>query len=215
MKDLLFFILFISLLTTVIGAIPYLIWLFKSVKKKDWKKVKLLASIPIAFYLILISSTYLAHQSDFYNYFVNVFGTEFDYEDPILEYHSDRAFNGDGISYEMYKLPVKVRERFSQKGLSALKNYPSEVYDGWSIVHWQKIPYKENHQSLFNMLLVSDVFFDDSSKSKIIKQAQESISSPNTFYACFYYRNITSPLNVTLFIIDLEKNLFFRLNIDT
>ena len=106
------FIWLIAFGVVVLGGIPYLIWVIISALNKRWRKLVILAAVPVAAFGILLITTGIIDRAEYKNYLSDIYDTDVDYDDPVFEYDSERSFNGDGSSIEIYELPDSIRERF-------------------------------------------------------------------------------------------------------
>lgn len=100
------------LLITILGFIPYEIWIAYTDFKRRWKRVGIQIGIPVVVYSILLGASALITpmiQADNLN---DRYDCEVSLGEPIYEYDSERSFNGDGYSFSVYPLPSTVRKRF-------------------------------------------------------------------------------------------------------
>ena len=86
------------LLITMLGCIPYGIWIICSIFKKKWKRVCFQIAFRVAVYVGVAGLSTLSSSKAHAEYLDGLYDAEEELGSPIFEYDSDRSFNGDGYS---------------------------------------------------------------------------------------------------------------------
>ena len=199
----------LSMIVTLIGCIPYGIWVTRSALKKRWKKVAIQIGAPVAFFALLVGATPIANSYASDRYFRDLYDTDVELADPKFEYDSDRAFNGDGYSISIHDLPTKIRDRFEDPDSRLLNEFPKRPHyrSDWSVVTWKATPFDSGIDKYLNFALVGS--------SAHSKEIRDALSRKGAFYAFFHYDHGGSPGNIDFFIVDLVSGLLYSINVNT
>ncbi|MBK1881114.1 hypothetical protein JIN85_01740 [Luteolibacter pohnpeiensis] len=135
-------ILGIVLSITILGFIPYMIWVILTAFKKRWKKVSLQIAIYVTTLTLPIAGLFLFKTKDHQTYLAGLFDTEVELAVPVYDYDSERSFNGDGLSFAVYELPATIRTRFENADLRLLSEFPKRpnYRNRWEFEHWRQTP---------------------------------------------------------------------------
>ena len=214
MVDVITTLWLLSILIAFFGCIPYLIWIIKTIKKRDFKKVRNQVLAPIVFYIALNGLSIIVNKIDYKLYLKNVFDTSVSFDDPIYSYESERAFNGDGYSLTVHTLPKEIEERFKNFDQKLKSSYPIKpaYRDKWETIHWQKAPITDKFTPYFNFAL-SEPYGKKKKLKEHLKSISSAIKGPNVYYSFFYYDHSKDfPGNIDLFIIDLKNKMVYLIN---
>ncbi len=124
MSDLVTAIWGIVFLFTLLGCLPYGIWIIYTAVKKRWKRLGLQVGIPFVAYLLLQGVSWIVYEDAYNRYLEELYDTEVDLGQPIFEHDSERSFNGDGYSISVHELPSTIRSRFETADKRLLSDFP-------------------------------------------------------------------------------------------
>ena len=212
------FIWAIALGVGVLGAIPYVIWMVVTAVKKRWRKLSILIVIPFATWGILTVTTGFMDRAAYRGYLSGIYDTEVDHGDPISEYHSTRAFNGDGFSIRTYRLSDSVRKRFESPDKSLLTQFPKRpsYRDDWDTEHWREAPFEPEHEDYLSFALG---YYGGENISVLSQHMNDEIRSAlkrkGTFYSFFKKDHGNHPGNIDMFIVDLAGGRIYEINNNT
>jgi len=205
------------LLITILGFIPYGIWIIYSIFKKKWKRVGLQIAIPVIIYASLAGIAALTNSRNHAAYLAGLYDCNVSLGPPIYEYDSDRSFNGDGYSFSVYELPPTLRKRFESLDQRLLNEYPKHpsYRDHWSFEHWREAPLEDKFTEYLNFALSS---YDSGQASELtthFEAIRTALSRRGTYYAFFYYSTSENIGNIDLFIVDLVQGRLYSINHNT
>ena len=215
MGDIINLILRAVFTVTIFGCIPYCFWMMVTVLKKRWKLLCLQLSIPFAGFIMIAGLSWIANKGADDRYLEGLFDTSgIALDEPIFQYHSDRAFNGDGYSIVIYELPANVRARFEAVDEKLLTDFPKHpsYRDHWSFERWKPAPLDEEFQNHLNFALSS---YDSRKEPELVEHFERIrgiLSGINAYYAFFYSG---MPGNIDFFIVDLGGNCLYFINHNT
>jgi hypothetical protein len=207
----------IVLLITILGSIPYGIWMICSIFNKKWKRVCFQIAIPVAVYTSLAGLSTLSSSKAHADYLAGLYDTEVELGTPLFEYDSDRSFNGDGYSFSVYALPSNIRKRFEAADDRLLKEYPKHpsYRSHWQFERWREAPFDDKFKEYLDFALSS---FDEGNASELTEHfaaIRSALQRKGTFYALFYHRPSGHVGDVDFFIVDLSAGLLYSINHNT
>ena len=207
----------ILLLITILGCIPYGIWIIYSIFKKKWKRVGFQIAIPVAVYVVLAGLSTLSSSKAHAEYLDGLYDAQVELGSPIFEYDSDRSFNGDGYSFSVYELPAKIRKRFESVDDRLLTEYPKHpsYRNHWQFEPWRQAPFDDKFKEYLDFALSS---YDEGNASGLTKHfaaIRSALQRKGTFYAFFYNRPSGHVGDVDFFIVDLIEGRLYSINHNT
>jgi hypothetical protein len=217
MYDILTAIQGIVFLITILGCVPYGIWIIYSLFKKRWQRVAIQVTIPVAVYVCLAGISALCSSKIHADYLSGVYDAEVKLGPAIFEYDSERSFNGDGYSLSVYELPAGLRKRFESVDDRLLTEYPKRpsYRNHWKFEHWREAPFDDKFKEHLDFALSSC----DSGKAPGLSSRFESIrkamARKGTFYAFFYNDPGGYIGDIDLFIVDLVEGRLYSINHNT
>ena len=217
MSDIVIAIWGIAFLVTLLGCIPYGIWMIYTAVKKRWKRLGLQIGIPIIGYGLLIAVSSMVNAVAYERYLEGLYDTEVSLGSPIFEYDSDRAFNGDGYSISVYELPPSIRTRFEAADETLLSDYPKHpsYRDHWSFERWRRSPFDEEFEEYLDFALSSYDAGNASEVTKHFEAIRSALKSEGSFYAFFYNRPSSYVGDVDFFVVDLVSGRLYSINHNT
>ena len=200
----------IAFAIAVLGGIPYLIFIVRTTKQKRWSKLALLLVVPTLSYGALYLSSDRIDELSYQAYLKDIYGTRAGLGKAVSQQHSERSFNGDGASMEVYPLSDSIRTRFESADDRFLKSYPKQpgYRSGWIKQHWRRSPI----DPAFSQYVSFALFAAHHEESEKIRAA---LSRPGAFYSFFHYDHGNSPGNIDMFIVDLQGGLIYQINVNT
>ena len=217
MYDILTAIRGIVLLITILGCIPYGIWIIFSLFKKKWKRVGFQIAIPVAVYACLAGVSALSSSKIHADYLAGLYDCDVTLGPAIYEYDSERSFNGDGYSFSVYELPATIRQRFESADQRLLTEYPKHpsYRDHWSFEHWREVPFDDKFKEYLDFALSS---YDSGKASELtshFRAIRNALTRKGTYYAFFYYSPSDNIGDIDLFIVDLVEGRLYSINHNT
>ena len=211
------FIWLIAFGAAVLGGIPYLILMIVTAVKKRWRKFGILAAVPVVAYGLLVITTGFIDRAAYKSYLSDIYGTTVDYDEPIFEYSSDRSFQGDGYSIEVYELPDSIRKRFESADFDFLNRFPKRpsYRDDWETQTWREAPFDSSFDAYLSFALSSYDAGNASGLSGHFADIRSALMSERTFYSFFKYDHGDHPGNIDMFIVDLEQGRVYEINHNT
>ncbi len=202
---------------TILGCIPYGIWIIYSMFKKKWKRVGLQIAIPVAVYACFAGIATLSSSKAHADYLVGLYDTEVEFGPAVFEYNSDRSFNGDGYSFSVYELPAKIRKRFESADARLLTEYPKQpsYRNHWQFEHWREAPFDDKFREYVDFALSSYDAGNASELTKHFESIRSALQRKGTFYAFFYNRPSGHVGDVDFFIVDLTEGRLYSINNNT
>jgi len=208
----------IVLLITVLGCIPYGIWVIYSSFKRKWKRVALQVAIPLAVYATLAGISALCssrihadYLSGLYDVDISTLGT------PLFEHDSERSFNGDGYSISIFELPDSIRQRFESPDEKLLTQYPKHpsYRNHWKFEHWREAPFDSRFQNQLDFALNSYSSEASPELASHFESIRKSLTRKGTYYAFFYNDPSGYIGDIDFFIIDLIGGRMYSINFNT
>ena len=203
-----------AILVAVLGSVPYAVWIAVTLIKRRWRKLGYMCAVPVSVYALLFLLTFVI--SGFEERFENrgVFGVFTAFRDPVFEYDSPRAFNGDGYSISIYTLPASVRKRFETADPEFLGKFPRRpaYRSAWFAEPWRQSPIDKRFERYLSFALST---YGTSELSVPFAAIREALAEPGTFYSFFAYDHGDYPGNVDFFIVDLKRNRLYIINHNT
>jgi hypothetical protein len=217
MSDIVTAIWGIAFLVTLLGCIPYGIWMIYTAVKKRWKRLGLQIGIPIIAFGLLAGASAIVNAGAYERYLEGLYDTEVELGPPIFEYDSERAFNGDGYSISVYELPSSIRTRFEAADERLLSEYPKRpsYRDHWSFERWRRSPFDGRFQEYLDFALSSYDAGNASELTNHFEAIRSALKSEGSFYAFFYYRPSDYVGDVDFFIVDLFGGRLYSINQNT
>ncbi|KLU07474.1 hypothetical protein RISK_000552 [Rhodopirellula islandica] len=214
MSDTSIFIWLIAVAVGVLGCIP---WLIVSAAKKRWRSLGIQIAAPVLLFAALLLVTRLIDHAGYRSYLNNVYDASVVLGPPVFEYNSERSFNGDGYSFEVYKLPDSVRSRLQAPDGRLFADFPKRptYRDHWETKHWREAPLDPAFSEDLSFALSS---YDESKATGLTEHfdnIRSSITRNGTFYSCFKYDPGDYPGNIDLFIVDLHAGRIYHINHNT
>ncbi len=207
----------IAFVVTLFGCIPYGIWVIYTAVKKRWKRVGLQVGIPLAALVLLLGVSAIVNTGAEQRYLDGLFDTKVMLADPIFEFDSERAFNGDGYSISVHELPAAIRTRFEAADERLLTDFPKHpgYRNHWSFERWRRTPFDEKFSKYVDFALRS--FDTDRARglSEQFESIRKALSSDGAYYAFFYYSHGDHIGDIDLFIVDLAGNRLYLINHNT
>lgn len=209
-------LLTILFLIAAIG-LAYLIWIIRAALKHQWHKLTILVSIPVVAVGILCLWSWTSHRFEYARYLKDVFDTKVVLGPAIYSYDSERAFNGDGYSIAVYKLPQSIRDRFTSTDKGLFTDFPRRPYykSHWNTVYWRKAPFDDSLSVLLQFALSTLDARNAKGLGDQFDAIKTALRKPTTFYAFFYNGTKTCVGDVDLFIVDLDADRLYTINLNT
>ena len=200
---------------TILGCVPYGIWIIFSLSKKRWKRVGLQFAVPVAVWACLLGISALCAPRILADYLAGIYDCEVTLGPPIFEYDSERAFNGDGYSLSVYDLPDSIRRRFKSVDERLLTEYPKHprARDHWQFEHWREAPFDGKFQEYLDFALTK--FSSSPELSTHFESIRKGLDRKGTYYAFFYYMIGNSVGDIDFFIVDLDESRLYAINHNT
>jgi hypothetical protein len=201
MDKLILFVIFsfVAFLLLCVAAYAALI-LFLLVKKR-WKPAVMM--IVIAAFLCASPSLYIKMKSR--RFFQNTFNVAAELVDPIHEY-SNRDFQGDGATFDVYELPESIRERFESPDKEWMSDYPLQLED-YAMIPWQESPIEPRTQKYIEFAM--GLHDPNSAKEGYLSKAHQAIRRENAFYSICFKTDGENLRFVCVYIVDLEDSLIY------
>jgi hypothetical protein len=217
MNEALTYIWSVTILIAILGAIPYLIWMYRTARKRLWRKLGLLVTFPALYFGALSSVSYIADDYAYARELEMTFNTKVKLGKPIYSYESPRSFNGDGYSIWVYNLPESVKLRFESFDKSLAADYPHkpDYRSHWKTVAWQMTPLSSEHNDYLDFALSSYDLHNNPELKSIYDDIRVLMKTPGTFYAYHYYDPGDYPGNIDMFIVDYLNNRLIVINHNT
>ena len=214
----------IAFLIAAFGCIPYGIWVIYTVLKKRWKRLMVQVAFPLAVYLLLLGGSAIesigAEERDaraYKEYLEGLYDAEVDLGDPIFEYRSRRAFNGDGYSISVYELPPAIRTRFESADAKLPSEFPKrpDYRSDWEVELWKRAPYDETYSAQLDFAVTRYHGEPESGLTEQFEQIRKVLSSDEAYYAFFFTGSSDYVGNIDFFIVDLEGGRLYSINHNT
>lgn len=207
----------IVLTITILGCIPYGIWILHSLFKKKWKRVGFQIAIPVTVYACVAGVSLHSSSRAHADYLVGLFDTEFEPGEAIFEYDSDRAFNGDGYSISVFELPAKIRKRFESADARLLSEFPKlpNWRKEWRFERWSEAPMDDRFKNHLDFALSSYDAGKAPGLSSKFEAIRKALNRKGTYYALFYSGGGASIADIDLFIVDLAEGRLYIINHNT
>lgn len=207
----------IVLLITILGCIPYGIWIIYSLFKKKWKRVGFQIAIPVAVYACLAGASAFSSSKVRAEYLAGLYDCDVTLGPAVYEYDSDRSFNGDGYSFSVYELPYTIGQRFESVDHRLLTEYPKHpsYRNRWSFERWREAPSDDKFKEYLDFALSS---YDSGNAPELtahFRSIRNALARKGTYYAIFYYRPSNHIENIDLFIVDLVEGRLYSINHNT
>ncbi|MDP1581369.1 MAG: hypothetical protein Q8M02_13935 [Candidatus Didemnitutus sp.] len=202
------------ILLSIVGGIVYLIWMIVTAFKKRWKKLGYQFASAVVYVGLLYVAGVLHDRYEEAQYFRGVFAVSGTLPTPTFSYDSERAFNGDGYSIQVFALPKSVRERFEsfdEKALGALPQKP-DYRSQWKTSPWRKTPMQSSENKYLDFALSN---FGPAEVRYHQKAIRELVGKTGSYVAYFYFDHGDYPGNIDLFVVDLEGNRLYLINFNT
>lgn len=217
MYDILMMVTFIVVLLTILGCLPYAIWVIYSLFKKRWKRVGLQIVIPLAIYAVLFSADAFFSAREHADDLNGLFDAQVTLGPTIFNYESVRSFLGDGYSISVYELPSAIRQRFESPDQKLLTEYPKHpgYRDHWKFEHWREAPFDDVFKEYLDFALSTSGPENREGLELQFEAIRKALARKGTYYAFFY--NVPSGYvgDVDFFIVDLVEGRLYMINLNT
>lgn len=217
MEDFMIGALAIVILVTIVGCIPYGIWMICSIHKRKWKRFRLQIAIPFAVSTVLMGLWMIGSAKVRRDHLAEIYGTEVELGSAIFKYDSERSFNGDGYSFSVYELPDSVRTRFEAADQNLLSSYPEkpDYRSDWKVVRWRESPLDPGYREYLDFALSSYDRDQAAALSPHFDRIRLALSRGGIFYAFFHKDHGDHAGNIDLFIVDLKEARLYEINHNT
>lgn len=208
----------LTIVSLLLGAIPFLIVLCVRVWRREWRRVRLWVATPVLVLLGVFGLTSglnaLANMLDRERIFgerVWLGFSEFDYD-------SERTIHGDGYSMAIYALPEKIQRRFEAGDTGWMSGMPMSLSmrKDWRAEHWREAPIDPQLKRVLDFALSGFTGPTDPIELKNRgDEVREALSRPKVYYA--YYVNDVGGFisNVDFYVVDLVRQRLYRINCNT
>lgn len=195
-------------------AIRYVRYMVESTRAKRCRTLAKLIAVPILALGMLIVATRIVARVSYSSYMSDIYDVEVNHGEPIFEYHSSRAFNGDGYSLQVYKLGASIRDRFIVADAYLFEHFPkrSKNRDHWDTVSWREAPCDPDFDVYISFALSGG---NGSGLAEHFDDIRAALKRRGTFYSFFKFDPSTYPMNIDLFIVDLRRGRVYEINCNT
>lgn len=128
----------------------------------------------------------------------------------LLEsYYPERAFNGDGLSLEVFKVSEEIESESFTKTWQ--DSYPKKIdsKDDWSVVEWHSINSEERDDEIISFVFPSDA--ENETMQSILDKVEGSKLDENTMISYIIFEKESDIgvhlLDAVVFIYDEGSNL--------
>jgi len=206
-----------ALLTAILAAIPYLIWMWRTARNRNWRKLTKQVCIPVAAFFILYIVTAGLEEHQFSKDLQLTFDTKVSLGHATYSYESSRSFQGDGYSVWVYKLPESIKVRFSTFDKLLAEEFPKlpEYRSNWNSMAWRQTPFTPDHKQYIDFSLSTYDSRDEPALDKLFDEITDLLSQPGSFYAFLYKSHGDYPGNIDMFIIDMKSERLIVINHNT
>ncbi|MCW1916580.1 hypothetical protein OJ996_23535 [Luteolibacter sp. GHJ8] len=204
----------IVLLGALVGVIPFLFALVRTIRGKQWPRLRKLVLIPLLGFGLFLGANAAVRHFSYREYLANLFDTKVALGKPVFAYDSERSFNGDGYSITVYELPDPIRQRFSSADERLLSEFPKRpgYRKHWQSESWRRTPFEARFAREVDMAL-NDLRGGDL-KTRFA-EVRETLSKEGAYYAFFYKKPGDYVANVDFYIVDLPGNRLYIINHNT
>ena len=153
-----------------------------------------------------------AVDSKFYTH--SLTNKSFIFKDPVFEWNSERAFNGDGTSIAIYPLTEKISTYFSNPDSTFFTQYPKKgIRNDWEVVNWSRTPIHPEHKDAFNFSIYG---IDNTSNYNL----DELLRKQGNYYSFLFYNHSaveheTYYGNVDFYILCPKERILVTINHNT
>ncbi|OUS19110.1 hypothetical protein A9Q93_02750 [Nonlabens dokdonensis] len=217
--------LFILLSTLVIFILyPIVAYrIYKSIRAKEKKRsyrltflMLFLLVLPNILWRTLPGSDIIWYPVDWVmirNYNYELTGLKFSNGESVYKNESERAFNGDGYSINIYKLDDEVAQYFMSPNEDFFNNYPKRgIRDDWQITHWKKTPHNQSEKG-FVGFAYSQLYDLNFELEDLLIEEGNYYAYKHDMYDVFdpdYYRG-----NIDFYIICPKRKIIVKINHNT
>lgn len=207
----------IAFLVTLVGCIPYLIWMIRTGVKRRWKRLGFQLGVPMVIFSLLAAVSAVVKAYEYKQYLDGLYDTNVDLGTPVFEYHSARSFNGDGYSISVYEVPSSIRTRFDSADERLLTEFPKHpsYRDHWNFEPWHEAPFDTKFEAYLDFALSR---YDADRAPGLAGQFEAirlSLQRQGTYYAFFHHFAGDYPGDIDLFIVDLVGGRVYLINHNT
>ncbi len=117
---------------------------------------------------------------------------------------SEFAGFGEGYTIEIYILPKNYLKRFDKRP------YKLPPKKGWKTKGWSKTPIDSSYNEIIYMVLN---YKGNARISSFIKDIKEILNKKDTYYAFYYKPDKTTPTHVNFFVLDMEKQKLYAIDV--
>lgn len=203
------------LLGALIGVIPYLFALVRSIRAKQWPRLRKLILIPLIGSVLFLGVDAMVRHLSYREYLANLYGTKVTLGKPLFSYDSERSFNGDGYSITIYELPDSIRQRFSSADETLLSEFPKRpgYRKHWQSERWRRTPFEARFAKYLKFALSE--YSPTSGLESQFAEIRKILAEEGRFYSFFYNQHDDRPGDADFFIIDLPGNRLYVINHNT
>lgn len=218
--------LLIILILVLLVLSPYFIIgyeTFKAFRRKEkGKAYKLLILLLVlilvpGFYLRILPGSHFfwkpIEKAEERNYNLELTGFEFNNEDLIYKYESERFFNGDGYSICIYKIDDATAKYFKMPNDEFFIKYPkTSLRNHWKSVFWKSTPFNPNEQKFLD--------FAHSPLKELDYELEDLLNEEGNYYGYQYYlhnynKDKSTIGNIDFYIISPSRKLIVKINHNT
>lgn len=184
---------------------------------RRWKSAVGLTLMSLVVLLGVIWVAGMSREHDRMRYWAGLFATEVKPPPPLFDYDPPRTWLGDGFSLTVYELPDAIRQRFQDADQRLLTVHPQlpGMRRGWIVQTWTTGPLDKRSSTALDFAVGGPEARNREELARHVAVIRERITASRTFYAYFIEQYDTHITNVDLFIVDLEAQRLYILNMNT
>ncbi|TGK82090.1 hypothetical protein EHQ24_12520 [Leptospira noumeaensis] len=139
----------------------------------------------------------------------------------VFAYHSERAWNGDGYSIQIFEISEETAQYFLTPKKDFFNEFPllPEYQNHWTKVNWKKTPIQKNELLYLKFALDGSYNIEATinRKTEIPSKLVTSIlNESNNYYAYFYNSHGDGWVgDIDLFIISPKRKMLIMINHNT
>jgi len=201
-------------LASVPLALVFIGWMVATAWRRRWRTLLFQLAGGIAYVGILWAAGAMHQRLEDSRYFEGLFSTPTRLTTPLFRHDSPRAFNGDGYSFAVYPLPPEIRRIFENFDRQQLADFPRRpaFRSHWKTRAWHPSPAVAGDRKYIDFALSGG---GSPELARLQADAKRALATAGGFIGYFYFDHGAHPGNVDLFIIDLERQRLFLINLNT
>ena len=182
--------------------------------KRRWKKLGYQFASAVVYVGLLYVADGLNDRYQEAKYFRDVFAVSGKFSSPTFSYYSERAFNGDGYSIEVFALPECIRKRFATFDGKAMAAFPQkpEYRNKWKTSPWRETPALPSDKKYIDFALTS---FGSTEVQRYQDVIRELLSKKGVYVVYFYFDHGDYPGDIDLFVVDPINDHLYVINFNT